>query len=383
MKNILYITYVDFFQGAFPGVEAKIDGHIKSMAAAGYHVDRITQYGNAAQLVDMESGKTELFQAVVSQRFSLLKAVKAALARRHYAAAYIRFQFFSEDVRRMVLCLKKSGAKVLMEIPTFPYEGELHQQGPKGELKLLCDRMFRRACAQNIDVFITVGEGENRIYGTPCIRILNGLDYQKHPLRHVRPGRPNEVHLLAVASMLPWHGYDRVLNGLAHYYKNSGQTNFVLHLVGEGRESAKYRQLVAEHQLDSHVIFHGMKGGSELNSIADECDVAIGSLAAFRIGITKMSTLKSREYCAWGFPTVNATPTDILDADDPFCLFVPEDESAVDMEAVAAFYQRVYFESGLTAEQIAHAIREKARNRSDVDIVFQPVLDYIRNGNQS
>ena len=377
MRNILYITYVDYFQGAFPGVETKIAGHIKTMAAAGFHVDRINQYGKAAQLLDMQTGKAELFESPLSRRFSLLKAVTAAMSRRSYTAAYIRFQFFSEDVRQITGLLKKSGTKVLMEFPTFPYEGELHQQGLKGEVKLLCDRMFRGLCAKNIHAFVTQAE-DSSIYGVPCIYVLNGLDYEKHPLRQVRPADPNEAHLLAVASMLPWHGYDPVLEGLANYYENGGTMNFVLHLVGEGRELAKYRQIVADRHLDSHVVFHGMQGGEALNAIADGCDIAIGSLAAFRIGLKKMSTLKSREYCAWGFPTVNATPTDILDADDPTCLFVPEDETPVDMEAVAAFYRRVYFESGMTARETARAIREKARSRSDVSAVFQPVLEAIQ-----
>lgn len=377
MKNILYITYVDYLQGAFPGVEVKIAGQIKTMAAAGYHVDRVNQYGSAAQLVDMETGKAELFEAPVSRRFSLVKAVKTAMSRRTYAAAYIRFQFFSEDVRRMASLLKKSGAKVLMEFPTFPYEGELHQQGLKGEVKLLCDRMFRGSCAKNLHAFVTQAE-EPSIYGVPCIQVLNGLDYEKHPLRRIRSAQPGEVHLLAVASMLPWHGYDRVLEGLANYYSAAGTVNFVLHLVGEGRELAKYRQIVSDHRLENRVVFHGMQGGEALNAIADGCDIAVGSLAAFRIGLKKMSTLKSREYCAWGFPTINATPTDILDADDPFCLFVPEDDSPLDMEAVAAFFHRVYFESGLTAEEIAHRIRQSAESRSDIRAVFQPVLEAIR-----
>lgn len=376
MENILYITYVDYHEGAFPGVETKIAGQIKTMAAAGYHVDRINQYQQAAQLVNMKTGETTLFRGI-SRRFSLVKAVKAAMARRTYTAVYIRFQFFSEDVRQFTAMLKKSGAKVLMELPTFPYEGELHQQGLKGEVKLLCDRLFRGICAKNLHGFVTQAE-EQTIYGVPCIRVLNGLDYAKYPLRQVRAPKAGEIHLLAVASMLPWHGYDRLLQGMGDYYDQGGSVNFVFHLVGEGRELTKYRQIVADRHLEGRVVFHGMKGGAELNAIADSCDIAIGSLAAFRIGLKKMSTLKSREYCAWGFPTVNATPTDILDPNDPTCLFVPEDESPVDMTAVADFYDRVYFQSGRTAEEIAAAIRASAEALSDVGAVFQPVLEAMK-----
>lgn len=381
VKNILYITYVDYCQGAFPGVEDKIAGQMLAMREAGCHVDRVNQYARGAQLVDGETGAAELFEAGRFRRFSICKAVQAALRRRKYAAAYIRFQFFSEDVRRITALLHKSGARVVMEFPTYPYEGELHRQGWRGEIKLLCDRIFRRACTRNIDGFVTQAE-EKAIYGVPCVHVLNGLDYSTHPLRSIRAPRPGEMHLAAVASMLPWHGYDRLLRGMADYYinKKSSDFNIVLHLVGDGRELALYRQIVAEGGLQDHVVFHGMQGGDALDAVMSGCDIAVGSLAAHRIGLKKLSTLKSREYCAWGFPSINASPTDILSPDDPFCLFVPEDESPVDMAAAVAFYKRVYFEGGLTAMEIAQRIRSAAEAQSDVRAVFRPVIDFIQWG---
>lgn len=380
-NNILYITYVDYQENAFPGVQAKIAGQIKVFQEAGFCVDRVNQYGNAAQLIDGTSLITERYQAGYSHRFSLFKAVQAAVRKKSYQGAYIRFQFFSEDVRQICSLLKRCGVKVLMEFPTYPYEAELHQQGAKGEVKLLCDRLYRYPCAKYIDAFVTQAEDE-AIYGVPCIHVLNGLDYATHPLRNIRPVIPGEIHMAAVASMLPWHGYDRLLRGMAEYYRESSDScvNFVLHLVGSGKEISRYEEIVKEAQIGRHVVFHGMQGGNSLEQIVSGCDIAIGSLAAFRIGLKKMSTLKSREYCAWGFPSVNATPTDILRSDDPYCLFVPEDESPVNMHAVEAFFHRVYFESGLDAQQIALEIRSAAERCSDVHAVFKPVIDRIQRG---
>lgn len=380
MNYILYITYVDYLQGAFPGVEDKISGQMLAMREAGYHVDRVNQYGAQAQWINGETGSAEIFSTGRFRRFALCKAVRTALKKRNYTAAYIRFQFFSEDVRRITTMLHRSGAKVIMEFPTFPYEGELHRQGWRGEVKLFCDRIFRGTCARNIDAFVTQAENEY-IYGVPCIHVLNGLDYSTHPLRNIRPARPGEMHLAAVASMLSWHGYDRLLRGMGEYYKNTKDAmNIVLHLVGEGRDLALYREIVKECNLENHVVFHGMQGGAALEEIVSGCDIAVGSLAAHRIGLKKLSTLKSREYCAWGFPTINATPTDILRMDDPFCLFIPEDETPVDVQAMVDFYNRVYFESGLDAFEIARRIRTEAEARSDVRMVFQPVIDFIEAG---
>ena len=119
-----------------------------------------------------------------------------------------------------------------------------------------------------------------------------------------------------------------------------------------------------------------MQTGQALEELVSCCDIAAGVLGAFRTGLKYISSLKTRKYCAWGFPSINATPTDILRMDDPYCLFIPEDDSPVDMNRVAEFYRSVYFERGLTAEQIALEIRAEAEACSDVSITFKPVIDF-------
>ena len=121
-----------------------------------------------------------------------------------------------------------------------------------------------------------------------------------------------------------------------------------------------------------------MQGGKSLENIVSNCDIAIGSLGAFRINLKKLSTLKSREYCAWGFPTVNCTSTDIIEDNDPYCLFVPEDESNVNIDEVVKFYKKVYFESGEGINEIARKIRSNAEQISDIRKVFTPVISFIK-----
>lgn len=377
MERVLYITYVDYLQNAFPGVQDKITGQIQSFREVGYEVDRINQYGSQAQ-VFYDDGKSD-FISSFQRRVAILKAVKYVLQKSDYIAAYIRFQFFSEDVREMLHLLHEHNCIVLMEFPTFPYEGELHKQGLKGEIKLLCDKLFRSTCAENIDAFVTQAE-DSYIYGTRCIKVLNGLDYSKHPLRTLKVPATNEVHCVAVASMLPWHGYDRFILGMADYYNKNLDINLkvFLHLVGDGVEIQKYQKIVVDNNLKEYVFFHGMQGGKSLENIVSNCDIAIGSLGAFRINLKKLSTLKSREYCAWGFPTVNCTSTDIIEDNDPYCLFVPEDESNVNIDEVVKFYKKVYFESGEGINEIARKIRSNAEQISDIRKVFTPVISFIK-----
>lgn len=377
-KHVLYITYREYRDSPSSGAVHKIAGQCKALQANRFHVDRVNQFGKSAQLADCGTGDISLHTSLRGRRWSVFLAVKAALAAKTYAAAYIRFQFFSEDVRQICRLLKDHGVLVLMEFPTYPYEGELHQQGSRGVPKLLCDRMFRRACAKYIDAFVTQAE-DPTIYGVPCIRVLNGLDFTTRPMRSISPASEAEIHMAAVASMLPWHGYDRLLAGMAAYYgSGKRELRFVLHLIGDGRELPKYRAMVEENRLEPHVVFHGSQSGDALQAIISQCHIAIGSLGAHRIGLKKLSTLKSREYCAWGLPSLNSTPTDILSPQDPYCLFIPEGESPVDMEAVARFYRRVYFRSGLSAEEISAQIRQQAYECSDIHRVFLPVIDHIQ-----
>lgn len=377
MENILYITYVDYLENAFPGVQAKIASQIGALREAGYHVDLISQYGGAARLAGHGDQDHELFTFPLFRRFSILEATKAALSRRSYTGAYIRFQFFSEDVRRITALLKKHGAKVILEIPTFPYEQELHQQGLKGEIKLFCDRLFRKSCLKHIDR-ISYPIKYDTILGLPCISIRNGLDYASFPLRSVRQPEEDALHLLVVASMQPWQGYDRLLQGLAAYNSAPHQTRIVVHMIGDGTELPGYKKFASANGLDGSVIFYGRLDRDSIRSIADGCDLAVGSLGTFRRGgVTCLGTLKSREYCALGLPSVNATPTDILDPSDPFCLYIPEGGAPVDMEQIVEFYRDVYFRSGMTALEIAQSIRRKAMALSDSHVVFQPVIDYF------
>lgn len=376
-KRILYITYVDYLKNDFPGVQTKIGDHIMTLQQNGYHVDRVNQYGKAAQLIDCTTGKTVQYESPFFARASIKKAVMAALSQNDYIGAYIRFQFFSNDVLQICKAIKKRNLKLLMEIPTYPYEPELQVQGMKGKVKLLCDRIFRYPCAKYLDSFVVMTD-DKIIYNVPCIYMANGLDYSAHPLRTIRAPKENEIHIAAVAAMMPPHGYDRLLNGLADYYKSeNNKVNFVIHLIGEGCEIPKYKEITETNGLDEHVIFHGMQTGNALESIVSECDIAAGLLGAFRTGRKTTSPLKARNYCAWGFPSINANPVDILSMDDPYALFIPEDESPVDMERVAQFYHNVYFERGLTAEEIAKEIRSAAEAISDVRVVFMPVVEFF------
>ena len=84
-----------------------------------------------------------------------------------------------------VRMLKKQGVRVLLEIPTYPYDHEYSSGMEK--VQLYTDKLFRHAFCRYVD-FIVTFSSDDRIFGRPTIRISNGIDFARIPLRSPRHG---------------------------------------------------------------------------------------------------------------------------------------------------------------------------------------------------
>lgn len=376
MRRLVYITYIDYSKNSFSGVKHKIQGQIKAFTKVGYDVDLVTQYDDRAIVYYNRKEKERYYSYSHLKRFSILKAVKDLLKKNEYEVAYIRFQFFSEDVFQILKELKQNKTKILVEIPTYPYEQELHNQGIKGEIKLLCDKLYRKRCVNLINTFVSPCPVKS-IYGRQSIKICNGYDYSKEAVLNNTLHR-DSISLLAVASMFPSHGYDRVIKGIANYYAQGGKRKIVFHIVGDGPCLKEYKELVSTFKLEFQVIFHGNQTGENLRAIVSKCNIAIGALASFRANIYYLSTLKSREYSAWGLPSINCTKTDIIDENDPLHLYIEENENPVNISEIINFFERIYYRSGMPINVIANRIRRQAMFKSSIDTAYNPILEYLK-----
>ncbi len=238
----------------------------------------------------------------------------------------------------LVKRLHRAGARVVMEIPTYPYDQEYIT--PRMKMDLLVDRCFRRALAQAVDRIVTFSN-EKQIFGARTICISNGIDFEAIAPRNHTNNTDQELHLIGVAEVHYWHGYDRLIKGLATYYAQPRTYKVYFHLVGElsgERERQEILPMVARHKLEPYVILHGARHGKELDALFERADFGIGSLGRHRSGITHIKTLKNREYAARGIPFVYSEMDEDFD-DRPYVLKVPADESEIDMEQLIAFAQ--------------------------------------------
>jgi len=238
----------------------------------------------------------------------------------------------------MVKSMKRGGAKVVMEIPTYPYDQEYVSR--KMKMKLLVDRLFRHSLAKQLDGIVTFSNA-SRIFGKDTIRISNGIDFDAIPLKEHQNDTSKELHLIAVAEIHYWHGYDRLIKGLAEYYRTNSDYKVYFHLVGVfagEMEKSTCMTIVKENHLEPYVVYHGAKHGEELDELFERCDFAIGSLGRHRSGITYIKTLKNREYAARGFSFIYSETDEDFDA-KPYVLKAPADESPIDIRKIVRFRQ--------------------------------------------
>lgn len=240
----------------------------------------------------------------------------------------------------LVKTLKRYGVKIFLEIPTYPYDQEYFSL--KDKLQLYTDKLFRRTFCKYVDAIITYSN-DTEIFGCRTICISNGIDFKNIPLRQTVHDISKELHLIGVAEIHFWHGFDRLIEGLGIYYQQNPEYKIYFHLVGNmsgERERREIEAPIRKYGLEPYVIMHGAKHSEELNALFEQADFAIGSLGRHRSGIYNIKTLKNREYAARGFAFAYSETDEDFDR-MPYVLKIPADESPIDIQKLKEFCKNI------------------------------------------
>lgn len=267
-----------------------------------------------------------------------------------------------------VKTLKKQGVKILLEIPTYPYDQEYFSA--KEKVALYIDKLFRHTFCKHIDAIITYSDDIN-IFGRPTIRLSNGINFDNIPLRSNTNYLNHELHLIGVAEIHFWHGFDRIIKGLGQYYSNAPKDKVYFHLVGNlagKREQTEIYNTIRDYGMKPYVVLHGAKHGQELNDLFNRADFAIGSLGRHRSGIGSIKTLKNREYAARGFSFIYSETDADFDSMS-YILKVPADESPINIPQLIDFCHSQSMSPAEIRNSIQHLSWEKQMKK---------VYEYIR-----
>jgi glycosyltransferase involved in cell wall biosynthesis/Tfp pilus assembly protein PilF len=170
----------------------------------------------------------------------------------------------------------------------------------------------------------------------PGYVMANGIDNSLPMAKATYPF--DEIHLFSTAYFSPWHGLDRLIEGLAHYKEHA---KIKLHLIGYGREIPRYQEMIKRYDLEKNVFFHGFLDQEQIGAIAERCQIGVGALGVHRKGLTQSVALKNREYCLRGIPFVYAGGDADFHPDLPFLKVFPADDTPIDIQAIVDFSEQI------------------------------------------
>ena len=344
----LFLVYHGF--SPYSGISKKIHYQVKGLQENGHDV-RLCYYdfndeGHRCRYVDgkiiKDFGIGNL--AAIRQRldysdiyeYCIREKIEFVYARCFMNATPFLICFFKK--------LRKAGIHAVTEIPTYPYDKEFNYFYFTACFNLKIDQLFRRRLYKNMDALVTFSDA-TEIFGQRTIRISNGVDFDSIPLHSPLTPKRSSLHLIGVAEVHIWHGFDRLVAGLGEYYKNGGQREVIFHIVGGVHPNERYRgndfhpglqNIIDKYGIADKVIFHGTMFGDELTNVFNQCQFAIGSLARHRSGITVIKTLKNREYATRGIPFIYSETDSDFD-NQPYIMKAPADESPIDIQRIIDF----------------------------------------------
>jgi hypothetical protein len=342
--KILFLIFHGFSE--FSGISKKIHYQVNGLREAGHEVD-LCYY-----TVDSDEHRRRMINVEVLEDYGYGKL--ASIKKRilyssimHYAIInkieliYMRSDHNANPFTiNFIHKLKKHNIKTVMEIPTYPYDLEYNGFPLQSKIELFTDKCFRKYLAKQLFRISTFSDN-NTIFGTKTIKISNGIDFSQIKLKSDPQKNYISFHLIGVAEIHYWHGFDRVIKGIGEYYQQSYEKEVYFHIVGGvgPSEISVFKPIIQKYNIEKYIIFHGTKFGNDLDILFEEANFGIASLARHRSNITDIKTLKNREYAARGIPFMYSE----IDSDfenKPYILKATADESSIDIQKIISFYDQ-------------------------------------------
>ena len=293
----------------------------------------------------------------------------------------VHIRYASADYQ-MIRCLKKVKQKnpkfkVLLEIPTYPYDAEKRNLNRKQRLLYRKDLRWRKHLYKVVDRALTFGE-DDVIFSIPTIKTINGIDVDSVNVR--KPFyNGDSLNICVMADFHFWHGTDRLIKGIGKYYELGGDRNIFVHLIGEGSVAymSELEKLIDQSGQKKRFYLHGLLSGEELDRVFNQCQLAISGLGSHRKGIMTSSALKTRDYLARGIPFVESVSVDVFLTDpQDFFMQVEASEEPLDINKLLDFHDGLM--DRYTEKELIDRIRSFAKDKIDMDVTMSGAVKFFQ-----
>ena len=363
----------------------KFNGQMNACIQLGYVAWYLEWNGEAFHLVCVNTGEKRhvmnTTQKLPREKYyhtlyfiDMYRAAIRAVGMQTFDKLYIRFLPTFPPAVRFVRLAKKKGITIIQEIPTYLGKGNddgSDQPSFVRRVGLKVCNAYAHLAQRKMDFFTIIGvDAKGTFAGKPAMNINNGIDVTAISLRSYQP-QEDGIHMLLLASMCDWHGYDRVITALQNY---KGHEKIILHFAGNDGDGslAKWKQLAEGME---NVIFHGGVYGDDLDELINRMDLGVSSLGLYRIGLELGTVMKGREYMARGLPFVYAGEDPTIEKGHPHAVQVPNNDTPIDMEEIVTFAKRVRAE-----QNAAQSMREYARKHMSWEMEFERIFNAVDGG---
>lgn len=370
----LFLHFYDF--SLHSGISKKIYNQIEALRECGLNTDlcyvKIDEKGCHKRICgdDVIENFGNRFCAKIVKWFRF-RSLTTYILSRDIKFVYIRsFYNTTPPLLKMLKTLKTSGIKVVMELPTYPYDIEVKNSPFDLRLLFLINKLYRnklKTCLSRIVTFSNFKE----IHGVKTINISNGIDFGTIKLKQNKTGVDNKINLIAVADIHYWHGFDRLIKGLGEYYKKSNPVEVCFEIIGDGviSELDLLKKLTIDLDLTKYVHFKGNSSGEDLDNYFERADFGIASLGRHRSGIKNIKTLKNREYAARGIPFIYSEEDDDFE-NMPYIIKAPADDSFIDIQRIIDFKKSLKLTPSEIRESIVNSLSWKVQMQKVIDESF-------------
>lgn len=307
MLNICVVAYINLKTKSLIGVRKKVYAQCIHMSHHNVTTSLICLDGANVILLNFVNGQ-EVARDILSSNTpvggeAFFRQVAYLIQQNKIKTNYIciRYHVLADDSLAQLAKVAADKVAVYFEIPTFPYDGELTEE----RIKIDADNqrlispyvtgVFCPACVDG-DVFL----------GKKIIKTGNGVQLYNIDLPLNDKIISDDFNIIGVASLVFWHGYDRIINSLGDFKRRLPNVRCNYFVIGEGPEKEKLAKLAKELSVDDMVHFCGSLDGDELLKMYGiaHCGVASLGLHRHHAENVKIETLKVREFMAMGLPFI-------------------------------------------------------------------------------
>ena len=222
MNSVLFLMPYPLARHKKYDLTSKFDGQMNAMKNLGYDV-WYTGYEHGIVYLchgdnRIELGKTFKKEQNIIQFRAICKHIPKIVKIKSFDLCYMRYSPVIPEIVQALKILKKDKTKIVIEIATYPWKEERKKDKRvfRNFIIYTLSFLFEKKMNKFVDLYTLIGEKATQYGGVKAININNGVDANSISLKTWK-NHSNEIHLLALAKMAYWHGYDRVIEGLFIY----------------------------------------------------------------------------------------------------------------------------------------------------------------------